>query len=255
MLAAFSVAISGLAANWLAAALLAFTIFFYVVIYTMWLKPRTAQNIVIGGAAGALPPVVGWAAMTGQVSLEPLVYFLIIFMWTPPHFWALALFTRDDYARAGIPMMPNVAGDESTATADPRLLSAARRHRRAPMGARLCRCRLTARQPFCLAPSSFAALSSSGVERDADSHRAAKRLFGYSILYLFGLFGVRLVEAVDGWTGRWLTDMGRRGSLLPSSSGGAAAARWRSLILLAVLVVLFYVMAIMHGPSIVDRPL
>ena len=93
VLAAFSVAILGLAANWLAAALLAFTIFFYLVVYTMWLKRWTAQNIVIGGAAGALPPVIGWAAMTGGVSLEPMLLFLVIFMWTPPHFWALALFT------------------------------------------------------------------------------------------------------------------------------------------------------------------
>ena len=195
VLAAFSVAILGLAANWLAAALLAFTIVFYVVIYTMWLKPRTAQNIVIGGAAGALPPVVGWAAMTGQVSLEPLVYFLIVFMWTPPHFWALALFTRDDYARAGIPMMPNVAGDESTRT---QILI---------YSVLLAGIGLL---PWALGyagPAFAVAAVLLGAEfvrraallwrhRDADNHRAAKRLFGYSILYLFGLFGVRLVEAV-----------------------------------------------------------
>ena len=194
MLASFSVAVLGLAANWLAAALLAFTIFFYVVVYTMWLKPRTAQNIVIGGAAGALPPVVGWAAMTGQVSLEPLVYFLVIFMWTPPHFWALALFTRDDYARAGIPMMPNVAGDEST-------------RRQILVYAVLLA--VIGTLPWALGftgPAYGVAALLLGAEfvrravvlwraRDAGNHRAAKRLFGYSILYLFGLFGVRLVEA------------------------------------------------------------
>ncbi|RWN51030.1 heme o synthase [Mesorhizobium sp.] len=104
----------GVLVGWLAASLLAFTIFFYVVIYTMWLKRSTPQNIVIGGAAGALPPVIGWAAATGAVGVESLVLFLIIFLWTPPHFWALALFKIGDYAAAGIPMMPNVAGQAST---------------------------------------------------------------------------------------------------------------------------------------------
>ena len=104
----------GVLVGWLAASLLAFTIFFYVVIYTMWLKRSTPQNIVIGGAAGALPPVIGWAAATGAVGTESLILFLIIFLWTPPHFWALALFKAGDYAAAGIPMMPNVAGQAST---------------------------------------------------------------------------------------------------------------------------------------------
>jgi heme o synthase len=113
-LSVFSVMVLGLATNWVAAGLLAFTIFFYVVIYTMGLKRRTAQNIVIGGAAGALPPVVGWAAVTGSIAIEPLILFAIIFLWTPPHFWALALVKSDDYGRAGIPMMPNVAGEAST---------------------------------------------------------------------------------------------------------------------------------------------
>ncbi|TWG89649.1 protoheme IX farnesyltransferase [Mesorhizobium sp. J18] len=114
VLSAFSVMTLGLMANWLAASLLAFTIFFYVVIYTMWLKRTTPQNIVIGGAAGAIPPVIGWAAVTGNVSLDSVILFLIIFLWTPPHFWALALFKSDDYERAGIPMMPNVEGEAST---------------------------------------------------------------------------------------------------------------------------------------------
>src|SRR5690606_29254681 len=114
VLSALSVMTLGVFVNWLSAALLAFTIFFYAVIYTMWLKRWTPQNIVIGGAAGAFPPVIGWAAVTGSISLESIILFAIIFLWTPPHFWALALFKRDDYERAGIPMMPNVAGEAST---------------------------------------------------------------------------------------------------------------------------------------------
>ena len=113
-LSAFSVVLLGLATNWLAAGLLAFTIFFYAVVYTMWLKRSTPQNIVIGGAAGAFPPAIGWAAVTGSVGIEAVVLFLIIFLWTPPHFWALALYKQGDYAAAGIPMMPNVAGERST---------------------------------------------------------------------------------------------------------------------------------------------
>ncbi|CEG09544.1 Protoheme IX farnesyltransferase [Afipia felis] len=113
-LAIFSVTTLGILVNWLAGALLAFTIFFYVVVYTMWLKRWTAQNIVIGGAAGALPPVVAWAAATGSLAPQPIILFLIIFLWTPPHFWALALFRSDDYARANIPMLPVVAGPDAT---------------------------------------------------------------------------------------------------------------------------------------------
>ncbi|MGU3359806.1 heme o synthase [Methylobacterium sp. M6A4_1b] len=109
-----SVLVLGLASNWLAAGLLAFTIVFYAVVYSMWLKRATPQNIVIGGAAGALPPMVGQAAVTGTIGIESLVLFLIIFIWTPPHFWALALIKSADYAKAGIPMMPNVAGPDST---------------------------------------------------------------------------------------------------------------------------------------------
>src|SRR5437764_1198712 len=114
VLAAFAVAVLGLLVSWLAAALLAFTIFFYVVVYTAWLKRLTPQNIVIGGAAGSLPPVIGWAATTGGVSVEPCLPFLIIFFWTPPHFWALSLVRIDDYARARLPMLPVVAGAEET---------------------------------------------------------------------------------------------------------------------------------------------
>ncbi len=111
-----SVLTLGLATNMLAAGLLAFTIFFYVVVYTMGLKLRTPQNIVIGGAAGAFPPMIGWAAMTNSVSAESIVLFLLIFMWTPPHFWALALVKSDDYARAGVPMLPVVSGESTTRT-------------------------------------------------------------------------------------------------------------------------------------------
>jgi heme o synthase len=114
ILSAFSVGVLGLAANWLAAGLLAFTIFFYAVVYTIWLKRSTPQNIVIGGAAGAFPPMVGWAAVTGTISLESCLLFLIIFLWTPPHFWALALYKQSDYGAAGIPMLPNVAGNQAT---------------------------------------------------------------------------------------------------------------------------------------------
>ena len=113
-LGAFSVILMGLATNWLAAALLAASILFYVFVYTVWLKPRTPQNIVIGGAAGAFPPLIGWAAATGDVAALPLLLFAIVFLWTPPHFWALSLFVRSDYAAAGIPMLPVVAGNEST---------------------------------------------------------------------------------------------------------------------------------------------
>jgi protoheme IX farnesyltransferase len=114
ILAAGAVMLMGLAVNWLAAGILAFAIFFYAVVYTQWLKRATPQNIVIGGAAGAFPPLIGWASVTGDVSLYPAVLFLIIFLWTPPHFWALALYRSGDYARAGIPMLPVTAGADET---------------------------------------------------------------------------------------------------------------------------------------------
>jgi protoheme IX farnesyltransferase len=113
-LAAFSVILMDLAANHLAAGILALSILFYVLVYTVWLKPRTVQNIVIGGAAGAFPPLIGWAAATGDISTLPLLLFAIIFLWTPPHFWALSLFVRSDYANAGVPMLPVVAGVQAT---------------------------------------------------------------------------------------------------------------------------------------------
>jgi len=114
LLPAAAVTVLGIAVNIKAAVLLAFAIFFYVVVYTVWLKRNTPQNIVIGGAAGALPPVIGWTAATGELGLEPLVLFLMIFLWTPPHFWALSLNRTNEYAHAGIPMLPVVAGRAAT---------------------------------------------------------------------------------------------------------------------------------------------
>ncbi|HEX7872602.1 MAG TPA: heme o synthase [Sphingobium sp.] len=113
-LSVFSVLLTGLATNWLAAGILAVSIAFYVFVYTMWLKPRTPQNIVIGGAAGAFPPLIGWAAVTGDIGVLPIALFFLVFFWTPPHFWALSLFVKMDYANAGIPMLPVVAGEVVT---------------------------------------------------------------------------------------------------------------------------------------------
>jgi protoheme IX farnesyltransferase len=196
VLAVFAVATLGLASHWLAAGLLAFTILFYVVVYTMWLKRWTAQNIVIGGAAGALPPVIGWAAVSGSVSLEPLLYFLVIFMWTPPHFWALALWTSDDYERAGIPMLPNVAG--AAATRRQILIYTAML---APLAVVPWLCGFAG--PLyglaaVLLGAEFVRRAVVLLRRgDAGHQRAAKSLFAYSIVYLFALFAVRLVEAVS----------------------------------------------------------
>ena len=194
-LAMFSVVTLGLLVNWFAAALLAFTIAFYVVVYTMWLKRTTPQNIVIGGAAGALPPIIGWAAVTGGVAAEPIVLFLIIFFWTPPHFWALALYRTEDYARAGIPMLPVVSGRAETQRqillyslllipigAAPWLFGYA--------GALFG---VTA-----LAAGFFIVVLAWRVMRPSDlksGERAAMRLFAFSILYLFLLFAVLLIDS------------------------------------------------------------
>ena len=193
-LAVFSVVLLGLLVNVLAGALLAFTIFFYVAIYTMWLKRSTPQNIVIGGAAGALPPIIGWAAATGSVAIEPLVLFLIIFLWTPPHFWALSLYRTEDYARAGVPMLPVVAGKEET--------------RRqiliytlilAPLGV----------APWLLgyagAIYGVVALVVGGVmivlalrlRLERQGHTASRHMFAFSILYLFLLFAMLLVDRMS----------------------------------------------------------
>ncbi|MDE1566822.1 heme o synthase [Aquabacter sp. P-9] len=195
-LSAFSVGVLGLLVNALAGALLAFTIFFYVVIYTMWLKRSTPQNIVIGGAAGAFPPMVAWAAASGSVSLESLLLVAIIFFWTPPHFWALALYRADDYARAGVPMLPVTAGPDET--------------RRQILLYTLFLVPL-AISPVVLGYAGLAygvvaAVTGAGMvwlafdvyrrREGAEAVKAAKRLFGFSILYLFLLFATLLVEAL-----------------------------------------------------------
>jgi protoheme IX farnesyltransferase len=195
VLAVGSVTFLGLATNWLAASLLAFTIFFYVVVYTMWLKRWTPQNIVIGGVAGALPPMIGWAAATGTVSLESFVLFLIVFLWTPPHFWALSLYRSEDYARAGVPMLPVVAG--------------AARTKREILVYSLVLTVTAALAPPLLGFATFAygvAAAALGLvfvwlswsvyrmpESDREM-RPARRLFAWSMLYLFLLFAILLVE-------------------------------------------------------------
>jgi protoheme IX farnesyltransferase len=193
-LSAGSVIILGLVSNWLAAGLLAFTIFFYVVVYSMWLKRSTQQNIVIGGAAGALPPIVAQAAVTGHVSLDSVVLFAIIFIWTPPHFWALALVKSGDYQRAGIPMMPNVAGPDAT-----RFQILAYTILLAPLG--------LAPVALGFGGLAYAIISLVGgfgmlalavqvyrLRQGEPAMRVAQQLFGFSILYLFLLFATLLVE-------------------------------------------------------------
>jgi protoheme IX farnesyltransferase len=201
-LAAGSIAVLGLVANWLAALLLAFTIFFYVVIYTAWLKRATPQNIVIGGAAGAFPPMIGWAAASGAIGLESVLLFLIIFFWTPPHFWALSLWRADDYARAGIPMLPVVAGRAETRRQI--LLYAIAL---APIGVSPWLLGYTGVVYGLTAVAGGAAMvvlaSRIIVLGDgAGGILAAKRLFAVSILYLFVLFAVLLLDSGLGAPGR-----------------------------------------------------
>src|SRR5687767_8275534 len=195
-----SVVVLGLLVDPLAGALLAFTIFFYAVVYTMWLKRSTPQNIVIGGAAGAFPPMIGWAAATGSIGLEPIVLFLIIFMWTPPHFWALALYRTRDYARAGVPMLPVVAGPDETrkqiviysALLVPLALSPAVIGFAGGLYALLA---------IVLGAIFLAlALSVYRTREGREADRAARQLFAFSILYLFGLFAMLLIErGMDRW--------------------------------------------------------
>ena len=199
-----------IASNMMAAAILAFTIFFYLVIYTMWLKRSTPQNIVIGGAAGAFPPMIGWAAVTGDITLNSILLFMIIFIWTPPHFWALALYKTGDYEKVGIPMMPNVKGAKST--------------RNQIMGYSVFLAAIAIAPIFTgLGGPIFAVFSialnlaflamaykvwTSRAGEIADSadeaslyavkagDRAARNLFAYSIIYLFAIFGVLALETV-----------------------------------------------------------
>ncbi|MFM6831251.1 MAG: heme o synthase [Novosphingobium sp.] len=202
-LAGGSVMVMGLGVGVLAAAILAFSIFYYAWIYTVWLKPRTPQNIVIGGGAGAFPPMIGGVAVTGDITMMPVLLFLIIFMWTPPHFWALALFVQTDYAKVGIPMMPVVAGERST--------------RRQILAYAVLLLPLTL-VPWWIGGAGaiygwsalvlglvFVALSVKvGVRTSVpgDGMVPEKRLFGYSILYLFVLFGMLVADrlaTVQGW--------------------------------------------------------
>jgi protoheme IX farnesyltransferase len=186
-----------LASNYVAAALLAFTIFFYVVIYSMWLKRSTPQNIVIGGAAGALPPVVAWAAASGTAPLEAWVLFAVIFLWTPPHFWALALYREGDYARAGVPMMPIIAGEASTKKQIFVYSIILAAFGVAPFVAGMGGL-------FYLGVSSafgagFVMLAWRVLKSPPQSKDAPKQLFAYSILYLFILFAAILAEDLWGF--------------------------------------------------------
>ena len=195
-LAFFSVMTLGILVNWIAGALLAFTIFFYVVIYTMWLKRWTAQNIVIGGAAGALPPVVAWAAATGSLSVEPILLFLIIFFWTPPHFWALALFRSDDYARAGIPMLPNVAGPDATRLQILLYTIVLIAVAAAPWALGYFDAVYGIVSLMLGAGMLVLAINVYMRRERAASLRATRKLFAFSILYLFVLFATLLAEVV-----------------------------------------------------------
>jgi protoheme IX farnesyltransferase len=197
VLALFSVLLMGLATNWAAAGLLALAILFYVFVYTVWLKRRTPQNIVIGGAAGAFPPMIGWAAVTGDVSLVSLSLFAIIFLWTPPHFWALALYRSGDYERAGVPMMPVVVGAAST---------------KRQMLAYTVALVPVSLVPFALGGAGLLyavgvavlgaifVLSAVGVLREPAEagDRRARRMFGFSILYLFLVFALLLADSLLG---------------------------------------------------------
>lgn len=190
-----SVLIMGLAVNWLAAAILALSIVYYAVVYTIWLKPRTPQNIVIGGGAGAFPPLIGWVAVTGDITLMPVLLFAIIFVWTPPHFWALALFVQTDYAKVGIPMLPVVKGEAVT---------------RRQIFAYALVLFLVSLAPWWIGGTgaiygvAAAVLSGLfvlisvpvGLRRsvEGDRMKPEKRLFGYSVLYLFALFAALVAD-------------------------------------------------------------
>lgn len=195
-LAFFSVMTLGILVNWVAGALLAFTIFFYAVIYTMLLKRWTAQNIVIGGAAGALPPVVAWAAATGSLSVEPILLFMIIFFWTPPHFWALALFRSDDYARAGIPMLPVVAGPDATRMQILLYTVVLVAIALAPWPLGYFDAIYGVTSLVLGAGMLWLAIEVYRRREGTVANRATRRLFAFSILYLFALFAVLLAEVV-----------------------------------------------------------
>ena len=192
----FSVLTLGLLVSWAAGALLALTIGFYLFVYTMWLKRRTPQNIVIGGAAGAFPPMVGWAAVSGDVSLDSVILFLIIFMWTPPHFWALALYRCRDYERVGVPMLPVVAGADETRRQiliySVLLVPLAV----APVYTGLGGVAYLVASVLLGAAFIYQAVRVFRIREGKLADKEAKRLFLFSIFYLFALFAVLLAEHV-----------------------------------------------------------
>lgn len=191
----FSVLLMGFATNWLAATILAVSILFYVFVYTIWLKRRTPQNIVIGGAAGAFPPLIGWAAVTGDVSTLPVLMFALIFLWTPPHFWALALFVQTDYAKAGVPMLPVVAGERTTRVQImlytlPMAVAAIAPWALGYTGMLYGGTALALSLVF-LAGSARVAMRTRGQD---DAMTPERQLFAWSILYLFALFGALALD-------------------------------------------------------------
>lgn len=196
LLSFLSVMVLGIVANWLASSLLAFTIFFYAVVYSQWLKRSTPYNIVIGGAAGAFPPMIGWAVVTNSIGIESIVLFAIIFIWTPPHFWALALYKSSDYKNAGIPMMPNVAGNRST-----QLQILLYSVILAPVGVLpailgFAGWTYTAVSLVLGAAFLYLAFKLWQMPSKDKEMKPAKQLFGFSIFYLFALFATLLVETV-----------------------------------------------------------
>ena len=196
VLACSAVAVLALALNIYAAALLAFAIFFYIAVYTMWLKRSTPENIVIGGAAGALPPVIGWAAATGEIGLEPLILFLIIFLWTPPHFWALSINRADEYARAGVPMLPVVAG--RAATTRQILIYSVALLPAAALPWALGYAGMIYGGTAVTCGAIFVALALQLARSSETDRRTPHRLFVFSISYLFLLFAALLVDHHGG---------------------------------------------------------
>jgi len=191
ILSLFSVALMALAVNWMAAGLRGAAILFYVFIYTMGLKRRTPQNIVIGGAAGAFPPMIGWASVTGDVSIEPIILFALIFFWTPPHFWALALYRRGDYQKASVPMLPVVSGVRTT-----KIQMIAYTMVLLPLGLTPWWLGMTgityAVAAFGLGVIFLAASIAVWFDK---TDQSAKRMFGFSIFYLFALFAVLIADS------------------------------------------------------------
>lgn len=187
-----SVCIMGLALNWMAATLLATASLFYIFVYTIWLKRRTPLNIVIGGASGAFPPMIGWAAVTGDITIESGLLFLLIFLWTPPHFWALSLYKRDDYARANIPMMPNVVGEKSTKIQMLLYTLVLFPVSIAPYFVGLVNTTYLYGASILGIMFTLCALK---VMRD-HSMRYAKQMFGFSIFYLFAIFTLLMMGSI-----------------------------------------------------------